>query len=166
MKIKTKLDAEWTEYVWNQLDVNDKNKEKSFDDSFFNLLSNIFYLQYLIGLDQQDINDKNLFEIENKYKKGIVDKEWITQNLCCDSPYQMISSFLDAMTGSFKSIKDKQIESVNRKIFGLGDYQNNNGQNKLERASFLKYSFTIIQYLRCLEKMIWSLLIKETYLMK
>lgn len=135
---KTKLDAEWTEYVWNQLDVNDKNKEKSFDDSFFNLLSNIFYLQYLIGLDQQDINDKNLFEIENKYKKGIVDKEWITQNLCCDSPYQMISSFLDAMTGSFKSIKDKQIESVNRKIFGLGDYQNNNGQNKLERADLFE----------------------------
>lgn len=135
---KTKLDAEWTEYVWNQLDVNDKNKEKSFDDSFFNLLSNIFYLQYLIGLDQQDINDKNLFEIENKYKKGIVDKEWITQNLCCDSPYQMISSFLDAMTGSFKSIKDKQIESVNRKIFGLGDYQNNNGQNKIERADLFE----------------------------
>ena len=135
---KTKLDAEWTEYVWNQLDENDKNKEKSFDDSFFNLLSNIFYLQYLIGLDQQDINDKNLFEIENKYKKGIVDKEWITQNLCCDSPYQMISSFLDAMTGSFKSIKDEQIESVNRKIFGLGDYQNNNGQNKIERADLFE----------------------------
>lgn len=135
---KTKLDAEWTEYVWNQLDENDKNKEKSFDDSFFNLLSNIFYLQYLIGLDQQDINDKNLFEIENKYKKGIVDKEWITQNLCCDSPYQMISSFLDAMTGSFKSIKDKQIESVNRKIFGLGDYQNNIGQNKMERADLFE----------------------------
>lgn len=135
---KTKLDAEWTEYVWNQLDENDKNKEKSFDDSFFNLLSNIFYLQYLIGLDQQDINDKNLFEIENKYKKGIVDKEWITQNLCCDSPYQMISSFLDAMTGSFKSIKDKQIESVNRKIFGLGDYQNNIGQNKIDRADLFE----------------------------
>ena len=135
---KTKLDAEWTEYVWNQLDVNDKNKEKSFDDSFFNLLSNIFYLQYLVGLDKQDINDKNLFEIENKYKKGIVDKEWFTQNLCCDSPYQMISSFLDAMTGSFKSIKDKQIESVNRKIFGLGDYQNNNGQNKIERADLFE----------------------------
>ncbi len=135
---KTKLDAEWTKYVWNQLDENDKNKEKSFDDSFFNLLSNIFYLQYLIGLDQQDINDKNLFEIENKYKKGIVDKEWITQNLCCDSPYQMISSFLDAMTGSFKSIKDEQIESVNRKIFGLGDYQNNNGQNKIERADLFE----------------------------
>lgn len=135
---KTKLDAEWTEYVWNQLDENDKNKEKSFDDSFFNLLSNIFYLQYLIGLDQQDINDKNLFEIENKYKKGIVDKEWITQNLCCDSPYQMISSFLDAMTGSFKSIKDKQIESVNRKIFGLGDNQNNIGQNKIDRADLFE----------------------------
>lgn len=135
---KTKLDAEWTEYVWNQLDVNDKNKEKSFDDSFFNLLSNIFYLQYLIGLDQQDINDKNLFEIENKYKKGIVDKEWFTQNLCCDSPYQMISSFLDAMTGSFKSIKDKQIESVNRKIFGLGDNQNNIGQNKIDRADLFE----------------------------
>lgn len=135
---KTKLDAEWTEFVWNQLDENDKNKEKSFDNSFYNLLSNIFYLQYLIGLDQQDINDKNLFEIENKYKKGIVDKEWITQNLCCDSPYQMISSFLDAMTGSFKSIKDEQIESVNRKIFGLGDYQNNNGQNKIERADLFE----------------------------
>lgn len=135
---KTKLDAEWTEYVWNQLDVNDKNKEKSFDDSFFNLLSNIFYLQYLIGLDKQDINDKYLFEIENKYKKGIVDKEWITQNLCCDSPYQMISSFLDAMTGSLKSIKDEQIESVNRKIFGLGNYQNNNGQNKIERADLFE----------------------------
>ena len=135
---KTKLDAEWTEYVWNQLDENDKNKEKSFDDSFFNLLSNIFYLQYLIGLDQQDINDKNLFKIENKYKKGIVDKEWITQNLCCDSPYQMISSFLDAMTGSFKSIKDKQIESVNRKIFGLGDNQNNIGQNKIDRADLFE----------------------------
>lgn len=66
---KTKLDAEWTEFVWNQLDVNDKNKEKSFDNSFYNLLSNIFYLQYLVGLDLQDINDKNLFEIENKYKK-------------------------------------------------------------------------------------------------
>lgn len=78
----------------------------------------------------------------------------------------MISSFLDAMTGSFKSIKDEQIESVNRKIFGLGDYQNNNGQNKMERADLLKYSFTIIQYLRCLKEMIWSLLIKETYLMK
>lgn len=50
----------------------------------------------------------------------------------------MISSFLDAMTGSFKSIKDKQIESVNRKIFGLGDYQNNNGQNKLERADLFE----------------------------
>lgn len=135
---KTKLDAEWTEYVWYQLDENDKNKEKSFDDSFFNLLSNIFYLQYLIGLDQQDINDKNLFEIENKYKKGIVDKEWFTQNLCCDSPYQMISSFLDAMTGSFKSIKDKQIESVNRKIFGLGDNQNNIGQNKIDRADLFE----------------------------
>lgn len=135
---KTKLDAEWTEYVWNQLDVNDKNKEKSFDNSFYNLLSNIFYLQYLVGLDQQDINDKYLFEIENKYKKGIVDKEWITPKLCCDSPYQMISSFLDAMIGSFKSIKDKQIESVNRKIFGLGDYQNNNGQNKMERADLFE----------------------------
>ncbi len=135
---KTKLDAEWTEYVWNQLDENDKNKEKSFDNSFYNLLSNIFYLQYLVGLDQQDINDKNLFEIENKYKKGIVDKEWITPKLCCDSPYQMISSFLDAMTGPFKSIKDEQIESVNRKIFGLGDYQNNNGQNKIERADLFE----------------------------
>lgn len=135
---KTKLDAEWTEYVWNQLDVNDKNKEKSFDNSFYNLLSNIFYLQYLVGLDQQDINDKYLFEIENKYKKGIVDKEWITPKLCCDSPYQMISSFLDAMIGSFKSIKDKQIESVNRKIFGLGDNQNNIGQNKIERADLFE----------------------------
>lgn len=135
---KTKLDAEWTEYVWNQLDRNDKNKEKSFDNSFYNLLSNIFYLQYLVGLDQQDINDKYLFEIENKYKKGIVDKEWITPKLCCDSPYQMISSFLDAMIGSFKSIKDEQIESVNRKIFGLGDYQNNNSQNKIERADLFE----------------------------
>lgn len=134
---KTKLDAEWTEYVWNQLDENDRNKEKSFDDSFFNLLSNIFYLQYLIGLDLQDINDKNLFEIENKYKKGIVDKEWITQKLCHVS-CPMISSFLDAMIGSFKSIKDEQIESVNRKIFGLGDYQNNNGQNKMERADLFE----------------------------
>lgn len=50
----------------------------------------------------------------------------------------MISSFLDAMIGSFKSIKDKQIESVNRKIFGLGDYQNNNGQNKMERADLFE----------------------------
>lgn len=133
---KTKLDAEWTEYVWNQLDVNDKNKEKSFDNSFYNLLSNIFYLQYLVSL--KDINDKILIEIENKYKKGIVDKEWITPKLCCNSPYQMISSFLDAMIGSFKSIKDKQIESVNRKIFGLGDYQNNNGQNKMERADLFE----------------------------
>lgn len=135
---KTKLDAEWTEYVWNQLDENDKNKEKSFDNSFYNLLSNIFYLQYLVGLDRNNINDKKLSEIENKYKKGIVDKEWITPKLCCDSPYQMISSFLDAMIGSFKSIKDKQIESVNRKIFGLGDYQNNNGQNKMERAGLFE----------------------------
>lgn len=135
---KTKLDAEWTEYVWNQLDVNDKNKEKSFDNSFYNLLSNIFYLQYLVGLDQNNINDKILIEIENKYKKGIVDKEWITPKLCCDSPYQMISSFLDAMIGPFKSIKDKQIESVNRKIFGLGDYQNDNGQNKMERADLFE----------------------------
>lgn len=135
---KTKLDAEWTEFVWNQLDENDKNKEKSFDNSFYNLLSNIFYLQYLVGLDQNNINDKILIEIENKYKKGIVDKEWITPKLCCDSPYQMISSFLDAMIGSFKSIKDKQIESVNRKIFGLGDYQNNNGQNKMERADLFE----------------------------
>lgn len=135
---KTKLDAEWTEYVWNQLDENDKNKEKSFDNSFYNLLSNIFYLQYLVGLGQNNINDKILIEIENKYKKGIVDKEWITPKLCYDSPYQMISSFLDAMTGSFKSIKDKQIESVNRKIFGLGDYQNNNGQNKMERADLFE----------------------------
>lgn len=135
---KTKLDAEWTEYVWNLLDRNDKNREKSFDDSFFNLLSNIFYLQYLIGLGQNNINDKILIEIENKYKKGIVDKEWITPKLCCDSPYQMISSFLDAMTGPFKSIKDKQIESVNRKIFGLGDYQNNNGQNKIDRADLFE----------------------------
>lgn len=135
---KTKLDAEWTEYVWNQLDVNDKNKEKSFDNSFYNLLSNIFYLQYLVGLDRNNINDKILIEIENKYKKGIVDKEWITPKLCCDSPYQMISSFLDAMTGPFKSIKDEQIESVNRKIFGLGDYQNNNGQNKMERADLFE----------------------------
>lgn len=133
---KTKLDAEWTEYVWNQLDENDKNKEKSFDNSFYNLLSNIFYLQYLVSL--KDINDKILIEIENKYKKGIVDKEWITPKLCCDSPYQMISSFLDAMIGSFKSIKDKQIESVNRKIFGLGDYQNNNDQNKMERADLFE----------------------------
>lgn len=135
---KTKLDAEWTEFVWNQLDENDKNKEKSFDNSFYNLLSNIFYLQYLVGLDQNNINDKILIEIENKYKKGIVDKEWITPKLCCDSPYQMISSFLDAMIGSFKSIKDEQIESVNRKIFGLGDYQNNNGQNKMERADLFE----------------------------
>lgn len=134
---KTKLDAEWTEYVWNQLDENDKNKEKSFDNSFYNLLSNIFYLQYLVGLDLNDINDKILFEIENKYKKGIVDKEWITQELCKVS-CPMISSFLDAMIGSFKSIKDKQIESVNRKIFGLGDYQNNNGQNKMERADLFE----------------------------
>lgn len=134
---KTKLDAEWTEYVWNQLDVNDKNKEKSFDNSFYNLLSNIFYLQYLVGLDLNDINDKILIEIENKYKKGIVDKEWITQELCKVS-CPMISSFLDAMIGSFKSIKDKQIESVNRKIFGLGDYQNNNGQNKIERADLFE----------------------------
>lgn len=135
---KTKLDAEWTEFVWNQLDENDKNKEKSFDNSFYNLLSNIFCLQYLVGLDQQDINDKILIEIENKYKKGIVDKEWITPKLCCDSPYQMISSFLDAMIGPFKSIKGEQIESVNRKIFGLGDYQNNNGQNKMERADLFE----------------------------
>ncbi len=134
---KTKLDAEWTEYVWNQLDENDKNKEKSFDDSFFNLLSNIFYLHYLVGLDQNNINDKILIEIENKYKKGIVDKEWITEKLCHVS-CPMISSFLDAMIGSFKSIKDKQIESVNRKIFGLGDYQNNNGQNKIERADLFE----------------------------
>lgn len=134
---KTKLDAEWTEYVWNQLDENDKNKEKSFDNSFYNLLSNIFYLQYLVGLDQNNINDKILIEIENKYKKGIVDKEWITEKLCHVS-CPMISSFLDAMIGSFKSIKDKQIESVNRKIFGLGDYQNNNGQNKIERADLFE----------------------------
>lgn len=134
---KTKLDAEWTEYVWNQLDVNDKNKEKSFDNSFYNLLSNIFYLQYLVGLDQNNLNDKILIEIENKYKKGIVDKEWITPELCHVS-CPMISSFLDAMIGSFKSIKDKQIESVNRKIFGLGDYQNNNGQNKMERADLFE----------------------------
>lgn len=134
---KTKLDAEWTEYVWNQLDVNDKNKEKSFDNSFYNLLSNIFYLQYLVGLDQNNLNDKILIEIENKYKKGIVDKEWITPELCHVS-CPMISSFLDAMIGPFKSIKDKQIESVNRKIFGLGDYQNNNGQNKIERADLFE----------------------------
>lgn len=134
---KTKLDAEWTEYVWNQLDENDKNKEKSFDDSFFNLLSNIFYLQYLVGLDQNNINDKILIEIENKYKKGIVDKEWITEKLCHVS-CPMISSFLDVMIGSFKSIKNEQIESVNRKIFGLGDYQNNNGQNKIERADLFE----------------------------
>lgn len=134
---KTKLDAEWTEYVWNQLDVNDKNKEKSFDNSFYNLLSNIFYLQYLVGLDQNNLNDKILIEIENKYKKGIVDKEWITPELCKVS-CPMISSFLDAMIGPFKSIKDKQIESVNRKIFGLGDYQNNNGQNKMERADLFE----------------------------
>lgn len=134
---KTKLDAEWTEYVWNQLDGNDKNKEKSFDNSFYNLLSNIFYLQYLVGLDPNNINDKILIEIENKYKKGIVDKEWITPELCHVS-CPMISSFLDAMIGSFKSIKDKQIESVNRKIFGLGDYQNNNGQNKMERADLFE----------------------------
>lgn len=50
----------------------------------------------------------------------------------------MISSFLDAMIVSFKSIKDEQIESVNRKIFGLGDYQNNNGQNKMERADLFE----------------------------
>lgn len=134
---KTKLDAEWTEYVWNQLDVNDKNKEKSFDNSFYNLLSNIFYLQYLVGLDQNNLNDKILIEIENKYKKGIVDKEWITPELCHVS-CPMISSFLDAMIGPFKSIEDKQIESVNRKIFGLGDYQNNNGQNKIERADLFE----------------------------
>lgn len=134
---KTKLDAEWTEYVWNQLDENDKNKEKSFDNSFYNLLSNIFYLQYLVGLDQNNINDKILIEIENKYKKGIVDKEWISKDLCPVS-CKMISSFLDAMIGSFKSIKDKQIESVNRKIFGLGDFQNNNGQNKIERADLFE----------------------------
>lgn len=134
---KTKLDAEWTEYVWNQLDENDKNKEKSFDNSFYNLLSNIFYLQYLVGLDQNNINDKILIEIENKYKKGIVDKEWITPELCSTS-CPMISSFLDAMIGPFKSIKGEQIESVNRKIFGLGDYQNNNGQNKMERADLFE----------------------------
>lgn len=135
---KTKLDAEWTEYVWNQLDENDKNKEKSFDNSFYNLLSNIFYLQYLVGLDKNNINDKILIEIENKYKKGIVDKEWITEKLCHVS-CPMISSFLDAMIDSFDSIKDnEQIESVNRKIFGLGDYQNNNGQNKLERADLFE----------------------------
>lgn len=134
---KTKLDAEWTEYVWNQLDVNDKNKEKSFDNSFYNLLSNIFYLQYLVGLDQNNINDKILIEIENKYKKGIVDKEWISEKSCHVS-CPMISSFLDAMIVSFKSIKDEQIESVNRKIFGLGDYQNNNGQNKMERADLFE----------------------------
>lgn len=134
---KTKLDAEWTEYVWNQLDENDKNKEKSFDNSFYNLLSNIFYLQYLVGLDQNNLNDRILIEIENKYKKGIVDKEWITPELCHVS-CPMISSFLDAMIGPFKSIKDKQIESVNRKIFGLGDYQNNNGQNKMERADLFE----------------------------
>lgn len=135
---KAKLDAEWTEYVWNQLDVNYKNKEKSFDNSFYNLLSNIFYLQYLVGLGEQDINDKNLFEIENKYKKGIVDKEWITQKLCHVS-CPMISSFLDAMIGSFKSIKDnEQIESVNRKIFGLGNNQNNIGQNKIDRADLFE----------------------------
>lgn len=115
--------------------MNDKNKEKSFDNSFYNLLSNIFYLQYLVSL--KDINDKILIEIENKYKKGIVDKEWITPKLCSTS-CPMISSFLDAMIGSFKSIKDKQIESVNRKIFGLGDYQNNNGQNKMERADLFE----------------------------
>lgn len=135
---KTKLDAEWTEYVWNQLDENDKNKEKSFDNSFYNLLSNIFYLQYLVGLDKNNINDKILIEIENKYKKGIVDKEWITEKLCHVS-CPMISSFLDAMIDSFDSIKDnEQIESVNRKIFGLGDYQNNNGQNKIERADLFE----------------------------
>lgn len=134
---KTKLDAEWTEYVWNQLDVNDKNKEKSFDNSFYNLLGNIFYLQYLVGLDQNNLNDKILIEIENKYKKGIVDKEWITPELCHVS-CPMISSFLDAMIGSFNSIKDKQIESVNRKIFGLGDNQNNSGQNKIERADLFE----------------------------
>lgn len=50
----------------------------------------------------------------------------------------MISSFLDAMIGPFKSIKGEQIESVNRKIFGLGDYQNNNGQNKMERADLFE----------------------------
>lgn len=132
---KTKLDAEWTEFVWNQLDKNDKNKEKSFDNSFYNLLSNIFYLQYLVSL--KDINDKILIEIENKYKKGIVDKEWITPKLCSTS-CPMISSFLDAMIGPFKSIKGEQIESVNRKIFGLGDYQNNNGQNKMERADLFE----------------------------
>lgn len=134
---KTKLDAEWTEYVWNQLDENDKNKEKSFDNSFYSLLSNIFYLQYLVSLDKNNINDKILIEIENKYKKGIVDKEWISEKLCHVS-CPMISSFLDAMIGSFKSIKDEQIESVNRKIFGLGDYQNNNGQNKIERADLFE----------------------------
>lgn len=135
---KTKLDAEWTEYVWNQLDENDKNKEKSFDNSFYDLLSNIFYLQYLVDLDQNNINDKILIEIENKYKKGIVDKEWITEKLCHVS-CPMISSFLDAMIDSFDSIKDnEQIESVNRKIFGLGDYQNNNGQNKIERADLFE----------------------------
>lgn len=50
----------------------------------------------------------------------------------------MISSFLDAMIGSFNSIKDKQIESVNRKIFGLGDNQNNIGQNKIDRADLIE----------------------------
>lgn len=131
---KTKLDGDWTEYVWNLLDGNDKNREKSFDDSFYNLLSNIFYIQYLVGLNQQDVNDKYLFEIENKYKKGIVDKEWKNKKSC-----QMISSFLDAMIDSFDSIKDnEQIESVSRKIFGLGDNQNNIGQNKIDRADLFE----------------------------
>lgn len=131
---KTKLDGDWTEYVWNLLDGNDKNREKSFDDSFYNLLSNIFYLQYLVGLNQQDVNDKYLFEIENKYKKGIVDKEWKNKKSC-----QMISSFLDAMIDSFDSIKDnEQIESVSKKIFGLGDNQNNIGQNKIDRADLFE----------------------------
>lgn len=131
---KTKLDGDWTEYVWNLLDGNDKNREKSFDDSFYNLLSNIFYLQYLVGLNQQDVNDKYLFEIENKYKKGIVDKEWKNKKSC-----QMISSFLDAMIDSFDSIKDnEQIESVSKNIFGLGDNQNNIGQNKIDRADLFE----------------------------
>lgn len=131
---KTKLDGDWTEYVWNLLNGNDKNREKSFDDSFYNLLSNIFYLQYLVGLNQQDVNDKYLFEIENKYKKGIVDKEWKNKKSC-----QMISSFLDAMIDSFDSIKDnEQIESVSKNIFGLGDNQNNIGQNKIDRADLFE----------------------------
>lgn len=135
---KTKLDGDWTEYVWNLLDGNDKNKEKRFDDSFYSLLSNILYLQYLVGLEQKDINDKTLIEIENKYKIGIVDKEWKTKESC-----QIISKFLDAVIDhSFDSVKgNEDIESENKKIFGgLGDNQRNNDydQNRLDRVDLFE----------------------------